>query len=78
VARKKRHATGTPTQLGQRAHDAASKACESYAGLRRMAEKVSREIDEVTSPHGIVTTELSEEDSMVHAVASAIAVNQKG
>lgn len=64
---------GSITTLNPRVQAAGARALESYTRLRRVAARLSEELDEVTSPHGIPTTELSEEDSMVIAVERVIA-----
>lgn len=40
--------------------------------LRAKIDAVSEELEEVTSPHGVPTTDLSDEDSMVIAVDRVI------
>lgn len=49
------------------------RAIDAHARLRRVATRLSEELEETTSPHGVPTTELSEEDSMVIAVERVIA-----
>ena len=44
----------------------------AHQRLRRKAETLVEEMEEVTSPHGIVVAELHEEDSMVIAVERVI------
>ena len=44
----------------------------AHQRLRRKAEALVEEMEEVTSPHGIVVADLDDEDSMVIAVASVI------
>lgn len=65
--------TGSMTTLNPRVQAAGARALESYTRLRRVASRLSEELDEVTSPHGIPTTDLDEEDSMVIAVERVIA-----
>ncbi len=40
----------------------------AYQRLRAKIESLSEEMDDITSPHGIKTTEFDDEDSMVIAV----------
>jgi hypothetical protein len=60
---------GTSTQ---RVVAAGARALEAHARVQRLAERLAEEIDNVTSPHGIPTTALDQEDSMVIAVEKAI------
>jgi len=60
----------------QRLQAAGMKAIESQARLRRIAESLSDELEDTTSPHGIPTTDLGEEDSMVIAVDRVIAATK--
>lgn len=62
----------------QRLQTAGMRALESQARLRRVAERLGEELAEVTSPHGIPTTDLGEEDSMVIAIDRVIASATKG
>jgi hypothetical protein len=56
---------------------AATRACDAYGSVRRAANKLAEEMDEVTASHGIPITELDVEDSAVIVVAQAIAANSK-
>ena len=49
------------------------RALESHVRLRRVAEALSEELDDVTSPHGVPTRDLDNEDSMVIAIERVIA-----
>jgi len=57
----------------QRLQAAGTRALEAHARLRRVAERLGEELEETTSPHGIPTTDLSEEDSMVIAIDRVMA-----
>lgn len=46
----------------------------AYQRLRRKAETLVEEMEEVTSPHGVVIADLDDEDSMVVAVERVIEV----
>lgn len=61
-----------------RMHAAATRCIESSQRLRRKAEALMEEMDDVTPAHGIVTTNLSDEDSMVIAVDHARAAAKRG
>jgi hypothetical protein len=56
----------------QRMHAAAMRAIESSQRLRNKAEALAEELEDVTPAHGIITTCLSEEDSMVTSVAALL------
>ncbi len=56
----------------QRLVTASKGALESHARVQRFAEHLGEELDQVTSPHGIPTTDLDPEDSMVIAVERVI------
>lgn len=56
----------------QRLRAAAVRAAGAARELSRIANKLAEELDEVTAPHGIPVTELSDEDSMVRAIADII------
>lgn len=62
------HGSTPPTE---RLRAAGIRACDSYASIRRRAEKLYDELDEITSPHGVPTTDLGDEDSAVIAVREA-------
>lgn len=51
---------------------ATRQAYEAHARVRRFANRLCEELDDVTSPHGIPVTELDPGDSMVVAVEHAI------
>lgn len=57
--------------LTQRIQAAKVRALESYTRLARLAGRVTDEIGETTSPHGIPVTDLADTDSMVIAVKNA-------
>jgi hypothetical protein len=59
--------------LNPRVQTAGVRALDAHTRLRRVAERLSEELDEITSPHGVPTTELSDEDSMVIAVERVLA-----
>lgn len=48
---------------------------DSYAGVQRRANSILRELDEVTAPHGVPTTELHDEDSAVTTIEAARSAN---
>ena len=54
---------------------ASVRAFDSYASVARRAGSILEELDEVTSPHGIPTTELHEEDSAVTTIEAARSAN---
>ena len=61
------------TPLNPRVQAAGVRAIDAYTRLQRLAVRLSEELEEVTSPHGIPTTELDDEDSMVIAVERVLA-----
>jgi hypothetical protein len=60
-----------------RMRSAGKRACNAWAECRSVAEQLSEELDDATAPHGIPVTDLDEADSMVVAVKTAVAVNDK-
>lgn len=76
----KRSATGSeakrngtiPSVSNQRLVAASKRALEGHKRVQRFAEHLSEELDDVTSPNGIPTTNLDPEDSMVIAVERVI------
>jgi len=69
MASKSRFADGSIA--GQRMLSASVRAMDAHLALRRKADRVSEEMDDITNPHGIPTTELSAEDSLVIVVDDA-------
>ena len=61
-----------PTSPTERLQAAGVRALDAHARVTRVARRVQQELDEVTSPHGVPVVELSDEDSMVIAVGTAI------
>lgn len=61
----------TPPIHTDRMQSACVRACDAYRTVTRKAERIQEELDEVTSPHGVPTTELHDEDSVVIAVREA-------
>lgn len=51
---------------------AGNRACAAYDRVKRFADRVSDEIDEVTAPHGIPVTNLDDEDSLVTTIEKTI------
>lgn len=62
----------------QRLIAAGKRTLEAHARVRRMAEHLSEELDNVTTSHGIPSTELDPEDSMVIAVEKVITTAKGG
>lgn len=60
-----------PASTNQRMQAAGVRAMDAHTRISRAALRLSEEMDEITSPHGVPTVELSEEDSVVIAVAEA-------
>lgn len=60
--------------FSQRLATASSRALEAYMRVRRYAERLGEELEDSAPSHGIPTTELDPEDSMVVSVGRAIAV----
>lgn len=58
--------------FSQRLRAAAIRASGGALEVKRIADKLAEELEEVTAPHGIPVVELSDEDSMVKAVAELI------
>ncbi len=56
----------------QRLVAASSRALEAHARVRRIAARLSDELDNITSPQGIPVTDLDPGDSMVMAVEKVI------
>jgi len=67
----KRQSNGSISS-NQRLVAAGTRALDAHARVRRFAERLGEELDHVTSPHGIPTTDLDPEDSMVIAVEKVI------
>lgn len=57
---------------GQRLQSACIRACDSRASVKRAADRLNEELDQVTAPGGVQVGGLSEEDSMVTTVAAVI------
>jgi hypothetical protein len=72
-----------PTRLptggssGQRLKSATVRACDSYRGVRLRAERILDDMDEVTGRHGIPTTDLPEDDSLVIVTQDALAAHKR-
>lgn len=60
-----------PAAITDRMQSACVRACDAYRTVSRKAERIQEELDEVTAPHGVPTTELHDEDSIVVAVREA-------
>jgi hypothetical protein len=58
---------------GDRMHAAGIRALDAHKRMRTKALSLSEEMDEVTSPHGVPTMDLSDEDSMVIAIERVVA-----
>lgn len=62
--------------VGERAHQrmrsASVQAFDACASVQRRANQILEELDEVTAPHGVPTTELHDEDSAVVVVGEAL------
>lgn len=61
----------------RRMRSAGVRAVEAYQNLRKKTERLLEEMDEVTPAHGVPTTGLSAEDSVVTSVAAVIASHRK-
>lgn len=70
----KRGDGGAGSSSGQRLATASSQALEAHTRVRRFAERLGEELDDVTPSRGVPTAELDPEDSMVVSVGRAIAV----
>ena len=57
---------------GARLQSASVRAIDSHRNVQRMANKLNKAMDDVTAPHGIRVTGLSEEDSAVIVVNEAL------
>ena len=69
----RRFAEGTGTSSAtQRMRSAAVRALDACRSHEHAATRLAEELEDVTSPHGIAVTGLSEEDSLVTAVADLI------
>lgn len=61
----------------QRVQAAGKRAIESHAKLRRVAESLGDEMDELTAPAtGVPVKELDPDDSMVIAIERAVATKR--
>ena len=69
----KRQSVTISATSNQRLAAAGTRALEAYAHVRRSAERLGEELENLTSPSGIPTTDLDPEDSMVIAVEKVIA-----
>lgn len=67
-----RRRTQDDSLSGQRLHSAFVRACDSYTSVKRAADKVNEELDQVTAPGAVQVAELSDEDSMVVATKDVI------
>lgn len=67
----------SPMSQEGRVQSAGLNAIAAHARVRRKAEALTEELEEVTSPHGIPTTDLGEEDSMVIAVERVISSSKR-
>lgn len=56
---------------------ASVRAFDALAALRRRADRLCEELDEVTAPHGIPNTELHDEDSAVTTIEEARATHER-
>jgi hypothetical protein len=61
----------------QRMKSAAVRAIDAHAAVFRLAAMVIEDLEDVTSPHGIPVTDLSEEDSAVIVIDKMLAAHQK-
>lgn len=75
MAAQRRVSTNAEHSATNRMRAASVRAFDSYAGVQRRANRILEELEEVTSPHGIPTTELHEEDSAVTTIEAARAAN---
>ncbi len=58
--------------LSERTRSANARAVESSKRLRRVAQRLTAEMDAATPPHGIKVTEFDEEDSLVTSIEAVI------
>lgn len=58
-------------------HASAVRTIDAYASIKRHADALNEELDDITPVHGVPTTELSDEDSMVIVVCAAIETNKQ-
>lgn len=58
--------------LSERTQAANIRAMESSKRLRRLAQKLTAEMDAATPPHGIRVTEFDDEDSLVTSIGAVI------
>lgn len=56
---------------------AGTKACEAYDRLRRLADRLSEEMEEVTAPHGVPTQDLDSDDSLVTTIEAVMASGER-
>lgn len=63
----------TESLAHERLVSAGVRATDAYSRIRRFAERVSEEMDEVTAPHGVQVTNLDDEDSLVTTIEKTIA-----
>lgn len=75
MAAQRRVSTNAENSATNRMRAASVRAFDSYAGVQRRANRILEELDDVTAPHGVPTTELHEEDSAVTTVEAARSVN---
>lgn len=61
----------------QRTQAAGVRAIEAFARLRRIADRLSEEIDEATAPHGVPTADLDSDDSLVTTIEQVIASGRR-
>jgi hypothetical protein len=60
-----------------RMQSAKIRAINAWAHCRVIADRLGREMDEATAPHGVPVTGLDEGDSMVVAVDQAVSATRK-
>lgn len=65
---------GSGSSSSQRLAAAGLQAIEAHARVRRFAERLGEELEDTTPSHGVPTTDLDPEDSLVVSVGRAIAV----
>ena len=68
----KRLSGSIPSITNQRLVAASKRAREAHTRVKRFAEHLGEELDQLTSPNGIPVMELDPEDSMVVAVEKVI------
>lgn len=68
---------GTASLAGERMRSAGIRAADAFRSVRRIADRLNEELDDVTANGGVQVGGLSEEDSMVTSIDAVLAAHGK-